>query len=98
MTGQTSGTCPGDSGGILLKQVWTPDEGDIAVQQAVVRGSIRDCDGTRFPSIFNRLDNKKVLPWIKSNVFGKFHHKLQIRIFFIISLFKAEIQTFALRV
>ena len=81
MTGQTSGTCPGDSGGILLKQEWTTDEGDIAVQQAVVRGSIRDCDGTRFPSIFNRLDNKKVIQWLKSNVFGKFHHKLPIRTF-----------------
>ena len=81
VTGQSSGTCPGDSGGILWTPVFTVDDGEIAVQQAVVRGSIRDCDGTRFPSIFNRLDDKKVLPWIKSNVFGKFHHKLPIRTF-----------------
>ena len=76
VTGQTSGTCEGDSGGILWTPVFKFNEGEIAVQQAVVRGSIRNCDGTRFPSIFNRLDNKKVLPWLKDIVFGKFHHKL----------------------
>ena len=81
VTGRTSGTCEGDSGGILWHPVFKADEGEIAVQQAVVRGSIRNCDGTRFPSIFNRLDNKKVVPWIQSNVFGKFHCKLPIRIF-----------------
>ena len=86
VSGQTSGTCEGDSGGILWTPVFKADEGEIAVQQAVVRGSIRNCDGTRFPSIFNRLDNKKVVQWLKSNVFGKFHHKQPIRIFFTISL------------
>ena len=74
VTTRTSGTCKGDSGGILWALVFNLDEGEIVVQQAVVRGSIRNCDGTRFPSIFNRLDNSEVLPWIKAKVFGKFYH------------------------
>ena len=73
VTGQSSGSCKGDSGGILWTPVFSSDTGELAVQQAVVRGSVRNCDGSRFPSIFNRLDSQEVLPWIKANVFGKFH-------------------------
>ena len=73
VTGHSTGSCEGDSGGILWTPVFSLDEGEIAVQQAVVRGSIRNCDGSRFPSVFNRLDNRKVLPWIKASVFGKFY-------------------------
>jgi len=70
VTGQSSGSCKGDSGGILWTPVFSSDTGELAVQQAVVRGSVRNCDGSRFPSIFNRLDSQEVLPWIKANVFG----------------------------
>ena len=78
VTGQSAASCEGDSGGILWTPVFNLGEGNTAVQQAVVRGSIRNCDGSAFPTIFNRLDNKEVLPWIKSTVFGKFLHTLQI--------------------
>ena len=78
VTGQSAASCEGDSGGILLTPVFNLRDGNTAVQQAVVRGSIRNCDGSAFPTIFNRLDNKEVLPWIKSTVFGKFLHTLQV--------------------
>ena len=34
-----------------------------------MRGSIKPCDGERFPSIFVRLDNYEVLKWIMEKVF-----------------------------
>ena len=67
--GQNAGTCPGDSGGILMKSKFDLKSGLIATQQAVVHGSGANCDGMRFPSIFVRLDNSEVLPWIFENVF-----------------------------
>ena len=67
--GQNAGTCPGDSGGILMKSKFDPESGLIATQQAVVHGSGANCDGMRFPSIFVRLDNSEVLTWIFENVF-----------------------------
>ena len=80
VTGQSASSCEGDSGGILWTPFFNKGQGNTAVQQAVVRGSIRNCDGSAFPTIFNRLDNEEVLPWIKSTVFGKFLHTLQILI------------------
>ena len=67
--GQSAGTCPGDSGGILMKSKFDLKRGMIATQQAVVHGSGANCDGMRFPSIFVRLDNPEVLTWIFENVF-----------------------------
>ena len=67
--GQNSGTCKGDSGGILMNHRFYRKRGRIATLQGVVHGSIASCDGTRFPSIFLRLDNSEVLPWIYENVF-----------------------------
>ena len=67
--GQNSGTCKGDSGGILMNHRFYRKRGRIATLQGVVHGSIASCDGTRFPSMFVRLDNSEVLPWIYENVF-----------------------------
>ena len=67
--GQNPGTCKGDSGGILMNRKFYQKRGWIATQQAVVHGSRANCDGMRFPSIFVRLDNSEVLPWILENVF-----------------------------
>ena len=67
--GQNAGTCPGDSGGILMAKKFYLDQGFITTQQAVVHGSKSQCDGKRYPSIFVRLDNSEVLPWIFENVF-----------------------------
>ena len=39
------------------------------VQIAVVHGSIDSCDGSRFPSIFVRLDEPDILRWIYRVVF-----------------------------
>jgi len=68
--GSSSGTCPGDSGGPLFTIKFVPELLDRrAIQRAVVRGSIKPCDGERFPSIFVRLDNYEVLKWIMETVF-----------------------------
>ena len=67
--GQNAGTCPGDSGGILMSKTFKKDIGFITTQQAVVHGSRSECDGERYPSIFVRLDNCEVLRWIFENVF-----------------------------
>ena len=67
--GTNSGTCKGDSGGILMNHRFYLKRGRIATLQGVVHGSIASCDGTRFPSIFVRLDNSEVLTWIFENVF-----------------------------
>lgn len=61
----------GDSGGILMKfDAFRHLEDRRAVQKAVVYGSTEKCNGKKYPSIFNRLDNKKILPWILENVFS----------------------------
>jgi hypothetical protein len=52
-----------------MKSKFDLESGLIATQQAVVHGSGANCDGMRFPSIFVRLDNSDVLPWIIENVF-----------------------------
>ena len=64
-----TGTCAGDSRGILMSKHFDVTQGFITTQQAVVHGSRSQCDGTRYPSIFVRLDNSEVLPWIFENVF-----------------------------
>ena len=68
--GLDAGTCPGDSGGILMRSEWFVKKGVITTQEAVVHGARSECDGERFPSIFVRLDNSEVLPWIFENVFS----------------------------
>ena len=51
---------------------WIPEIEDYrAVQKAVVRGSVKACDGERFPTMFNRLDDSETLSWINEIVFGK---------------------------
>ena len=70
--GTREGSCPGDSGGILMSDDWIPEIQDYrAVQKAVVRGAVKACDGQRFPTIFNRLDEIETLSWINKIVFGK---------------------------
>ena len=70
--GTRRGSCPGDSGGILMSDDWIPEIQDYrAVQKAVVRGAVKACDGQRFPTIFNRLDEIETLSWINKIVFGK---------------------------
>ena len=40
------------------------------LQIGLVRGNIADCDGSRFPNIFTRLDNPEVLSFVKRAAFG----------------------------
>ena len=54
------GTCEGDSGGAALLF-----KGRFNEQVGVVHGNIKNCDGSRFPDIFVRLDNKAVFEWIQ---------------------------------
>ena len=64
--GTASGTCGGDSGGPALQ--FDDEYGDNGypkwVQVAAVHGSLGNCDGSRFPSIFVRLDEPSILKWI----------------------------------
>ena len=83
--GTREGSCPGDSGGILMSDDWIPEIEDYrAVQKAVVRGSVKACDGERFPTMFNRLDVSETLSWINERVFGKskfnYYDKVQTNI------------------
>jgi len=69
--GKTSGSCPGDSGGIFMNNMWKPDLGDYrAIQTAVVHGAPQRCNGGRYPSIFVRIDNDQALTWIKDIAFS----------------------------
>ena len=66
-----AGTCPGDSGGTLLKSEFIDNIGDVrSVLVGVVHGSIKECDGSRFPSIFSRMDNYDILSWVVEEAFG----------------------------
>ena len=69
--GRTSGSCPGDSGGILMRSEWVPDLKDYrSIQTAVVHGAAQRCNGGRYPPIFVRIDTDETLKWINSIVFS----------------------------
>ena len=69
--GKTSGSCPGDSGGIFMNNMWMPNLEDYrAIQTAVVHGAPQRCNGGRYPSIFVRIDNDEALSWIKDIAFS----------------------------
>ena len=66
----TSGSCPGDSGGLLMRNEWMPDLNDYRnIQTAVVHGAAQRCNGGRYPPIFVRIDTELTLSWINSIVF-----------------------------
>ena len=66
--GSNFSTCKGDSGGPFVR--FDADHKDPKwYQSAVVHGSGETCDGSRFPSIFVRLDNKDILTWIMEKAF-----------------------------
>ena len=66
--GSNFSTCEGDSGGPFVRFDADPKDPKW-YQSAVVHGSGESCDGSRFPSIFVRLDNKDILTWIMEKVF-----------------------------
>ena len=75
--GSDAGTCPGDSGGTLLQTPFIEKIKDSrSILRGVVHGSIAPCDGSRFPSIFVRIDNHDILTWIAEKVFHR--QKLKI--------------------
>ena len=68
--GRTSGSCPGDSGGIFMNNKWIPDLEDFrSIQTAVVHGAAQKCNGGRYPPIFVRIDTYEALTWIRSIAF-----------------------------
>ena len=70
--GRSSGSCPGDSGGVFMRYERMADLKDRrAIQTAVVHGAVERCDGGRYPTIFVRIDNGEALSWIKSIAFSK---------------------------
>ena len=72
VAGTDAGTCPGDSGGTLLTTQYIEDIKDSrSILIGVVHGSIKECDGSRFPSIFSRIDNYDILTWVVDEVFGQ---------------------------
>ena len=69
--GRTSGSCPGDSGGLFMKNKWVPAlDGYRAIQTAIVHGAPQRCDGGRYPPIFVRIDNDEALNWINRIAFS----------------------------
>ena len=69
--GRTSGSCPGDSGGILMRNEWMPDLNDYKnIQIAVVHGAAQKCNGGRYPAIFVRIDTFEALYWINQITFS----------------------------
>ena len=70
--GRTSGSCPGDSGGILMRNEWMPDLNDYKnIQTAVVHGAAQRCNGGRYPPIFVRIDTDEALSWM-NNILGRY--------------------------
>jgi len=70
--GRTSGSCPGDSGGILMRNEWVTDLNDYRnIQTAVVHGAAQKCNGGRYPAIFVRIDTDEALSWINEIAFSK---------------------------
>ena len=69
--GTASGTCGGDSGGPVLQFDDDYRDGEYPkwIQVASVHGSAGNCDGSRYPSIFVRLDEPSILKWIYRIVF-----------------------------
>ena len=65
--GSPDSSCRGDSGGPAL---WF--DGIKNYQVGTIHGSIANCDGSRFPTIFVRMDNPDVLEWITDKTAGKF--------------------------
>ena len=61
--GTDFGTCRGDSGGPMVQ-----DDGVIVTLIGVVHGAISSCDGSRYPSIFTRVNNPLILNWIYTTV------------------------------
>ena len=69
--GRAPGSCPGDSGGIFMRNEWKSNLGDYRnIQSAVVHGAAQECNGERFPSIFVRIDTDEALSWINSIAFS----------------------------
>jgi len=67
--GASDGTCGGDSGGPIVQFETEAYKTPRWVQIAAVHGSAASCDGSRFPSIFVRLDEPNILKWIYQMVF-----------------------------
>ena len=71
LPGTNYGSCPGDSGGVFMKNHWVPEKNDHrAFQMAVVHGAAQRCNGGQYPTIFVRIDNEPALSWIKSIAFS----------------------------
>jgi len=63
--GTDLGTCKGDSGGPMVQ-----DDGVVVTLIGIVHGSgaIASCDGSRYPSIFTRVNHPAILNWIYKTV------------------------------
>ena len=66
------GTCPGDSGGPLFDLEFVNNTSEkLYIQYGVIHGSISNCDGSRFPTIFGRVTDK--LNWEFVQSLGQVH-------------------------
>ena len=65
-----TGSCSGDSGGPLVfnDKLSKPSH---YVQVGIVQGSAGECGNERFPGVYARLDDHKVLSFIYKTAFGK---------------------------
>ena len=64
------GSCTGDSGGPLVTFVDDPNDPFYVQVAVVVGGRGSGCNGGGSPGIYTRLDDPKVLDWIKQHIGG----------------------------
>ena len=63
------GSCPGDSGGPLMRFDVASDPPRY-VQVGVVHGAVRRCGDRRFPGIYARLEDPDVMAFIRREISG----------------------------
>ena len=67
---RSSGSCPGDSGGIFMRNEYLLDLDEKRnVQTAIVHGAAQECNGGRYPPILVRIDTDEALSWINRIAF-----------------------------
>ena len=70
------GTCAGDSGAPLLTYVTDFETREIKYELlAILHGSVKQCDNSRFPAIYTRITTPRLYKWILDRITGNIYIK-----------------------